>query len=58
MGAIAPGHPLTVPSRLNIWITEESYLKLVDSLLPTLDWDLNADGTGKIAFLGALPWIA
>ena len=35
MGAIAPGHPLTVPSRLNIWITEESYLNKVAGQLAT-----------------------
>jgi hypothetical protein len=29
-----------------------------DSLLLTFHWNLNTDRTGKIAFLGALPWIA
>jgi hypothetical protein len=27
-------------------------------LLLLVHWDLNTDRTGKIAFLGALPWIA
>ena len=35
MGDIAPGHPLTVPSRLNIWITEESHLNKVGGQLAT-----------------------
>lgn len=30
----------------------------VDRGLSTFHWNLNTDGTGKIAFLGALPWIA
>ena len=29
-----------------------------DSLLLTFHWNLNTDRTGKIAFLGAFPWIA
>jgi hypothetical protein len=33
-------------------------ISLGNKLLPTFHWDLNADGAGKIAFLGAFPWIA
>ena len=29
-----------------------------DCLLPAAHWNLNTDRTGKIAFLGAFPWIA
>ena len=30
----------------------------VDRWLSTFHWNLNTDGTGKIAYLGSLPWIA
>ena len=37
---------------------KETIILATDSLLPTFHWNLNTDRTGKIAFLGALPWIA
>jgi len=62
--ATTPTHRQTGKLTQLVWekkrsqVEKETIILATDSLLPTFHRNLNTDRTGKIAFLGTLPWIA